>query len=286
MELNSVLAVAPASANDLDEVRLLKIIVAARGAAAALAAETAPERRAELEALIREADEARRLIVQSHQGLVAKLARRYRYSGVPMADLMQEGNVGLLAALERFDPAAGRFASFAWYWVRQMILAAIPRHRQGFCLTSGVARQVYRVRQVRDRLEAELGREASVAEMSAACGLSTTRVAQLEAVAMPVHPLNETVSSTVVNPVEDGDPSRITGIRLAVEAVHHLLDELAPRAQLVIRHRYGLGVAPRRLSEIAETLGVTESRVCQIERESLQRLRQLAAGRREQLLVA
>lgn len=117
--------VAP-SAVDPEEARLLEIIVTGRRAAAELAEEPAPDRRKGLEAAVGAADEARRLIVQAHQGLVAKIARRYQRSGVPMADLMQEGNIGLLAALDRFDPEAGRFSSFAWYWVRQMMLAAIP----------------------------------------------------------------------------------------------------------------------------------------------------------------
>ncbi len=260
--------------------------MAGRRAAAALADGTAPERRADLEAAVRAAENARRLLVQAHQGLVAKLAYRYRQSGVPMADLMQEGNVGLLAALDRFDPAAGRFASFAWYWVRQMILAAIPGQRQGFCLSPGVARQVYRVRLVRTRLEGELGREVSTAELSAACKLSVERVGQLEALTMPHHVLNETVSSTLAESAEDADPSCITGKRLTIQAVHDLLDQLPARERLVIRGRYGLGSAPQRLSDIAETLGVSASRVCQIEREALQRLRRLAAGRQELLLAA
>lgn len=282
----SALLVAPSSpAVDPEEARLLGIIVAGRRAAADLVDETAPERRRELEAAVRVADDARRALVQAHQGLVAKLAYRYRHSGVPMADLMQEGNVGLLAALDRFDPTAGRFASFAWYWVRQMILAAIPGQRGGFCLSPGVARQVYRVRQVRTRLEGELGREASVAEMSGACKLSAERVAQLESLTLPHHALNETVGSTLTGPAED-DPSQITGRRLAIQAVHELLDELPTRERFVIQRRYGLGVAPERLTDIAETLGVTASRVCQIEHEALQRLRRLAASHQELRLVA
>jgi RNA polymerase sigma factor (sigma-70 family) len=281
---SSVVVVAPSVAVDPEEARLLEIMVAGRRAAADLMDETVPQRRGELEVAVRAAEEARSLLVQAHQGLVAKLAHRYRSSGVPMADLMQEGNVGLLAALDRFDPAAGRFASFAWYWVRQMILAAIPQHRRGFCLSYGVARQVYRVRQVRTRLETELGREASAAEMAKACKLSVERVAQLEALTLPHNSLNETVSSTWAT--VDNDPSRISGERLAVEAVHALLDELPAREQFVIRRRYGLGSAPERLSDIAEKLGVTASRVCQIEREALQRLRRLAVGRQELLQAA
>ena len=282
---SSAVVVAP-SAVDPEEARLLEIIVRGRRATADLADEPAPDRREELEALVRAADDARRVIVQAHQGLVAKVARRYQRSGVPMADLMQEGNVGLLAALDRFDPEAGRFVGFAWYWVRQMILAAIPRNRRGFCLSSGVARQVYRVRQVRDRLEAELGREATTAEIAAASRLSTMRVTQLESVNLTHHPVNESLRSSLPDSAESGDPEHVLVKRLTLQAVHELLGKLPPRERLVIRHRYGLGVPQQRLTEIAETLGVTGSRVCQIEREALERLRRLAAGQRDQLLVA
>jgi RNA polymerase primary sigma factor len=282
---SSIVVVAPSAAVDPGEARLLEIMVAGRRAAAALTEEAGPEGRGELQAAVRAAEEARSLLVQAHQGLVAKLAYRYRHSGVPMADLIQEGNVGLLAALDRFDPTAGRFASFAWYWVRQMILAAIPGQRRGFCLSPGVARQVYRVRQVRTRLEAELGREASVTDVAQACQLSAARVRQLESLTVPHNALSETVSSTLVD-TED-DPFRIIGRRLAAQAVHDLLDELPAREQMVIRRRYGLGSsAPELLTDIAETLGVTASRVCQIEHEALQRLRRLAAGRQELLPAA
>ncbi len=284
--MSSPAVVVAPSTVDPEEARLLEVIVKGRRAARDLADEPAADRRDELKAAVRAAEEARRLIVQSHQGLVAKIARRYRHSGVPMADLMQEGNVGLLAALDRFDPEAGRFTSFAWYWVRQMMLSAIPLHRRGFCLSYGVARQVYRVRQVRTRLEAELGREASTAEMSEACKLSTERVTQLESVTLAHQPVSEKVQSSLAGSGEDGDPEEILVKRLTLQAVHELLHELPARERHVIRHRYGLGVSQQRLTEIAETLGVTASRVCQIEREALERLRRLAAGRRDQLLVA
>lgn len=280
----SAVAVAPSGAVKPEEARLLEVMVAGRKAAAAVGEETDPERRSELEAAIRAAGEARSLLVQAHQGLVSKVASRYRHSGVAMADLMQEGNVGLLAALERFDPAAGRFASFAWYWIRQMILAAIPHHRRGFCLSYGVARQVYLVRQTRARLETELGREATAAEMAEACKLRAERVARLEALTQPHHALSDSVSSTLTDPGDD--PSLITGKRLVIEAVHELLDELPARERLVIRRRFGVDADPERLSDIARDLGVSASRVCQIEGEALQRLRRLAAGRRELLLAA
>ncbi|MGH8973586.1 MAG: sigma-70 family RNA polymerase sigma factor [Acidimicrobiia bacterium] len=283
---SSALVVAPASPVPAGEVRLLEIVVAGRRAAVDLRDETSPQKREELESAVRGAEEARGLIIQAHQGLVAKLANRYRHCGVPMADLMQEGNIGLLAALDRFDPAAGRFASFAWFWVRQMILAAIPQNQRGFCLSYGVSRQVYRVRRVRQRLETELGREPSRAEVSVASGLSAQRVAQLETVTLPHQPLNEMAGATPVDLVDEDDPQRVIAQRHAINAVHDLLNELPARERLIIRQRYGLGMPHRRLADIAETLGVSASRICQIEGEALQRLRRLAAGRRDELLVA
>lgn len=273
----------PPARNEAEEARLLGLVHAGRLAAGELEATTDPEERRRLEAAVRAGEQARGPVVEAHQGLVAKVARRYRYSGVPMADLMQEGNVGLIAALDRFDATAGtRFASFAWFWIRQTILAGIPLHRQGFTLSPGVAREAYRVRKVRAELESRLGREAYVAEVAAQAGLTAERVAQLESLNHGHQLLSDQVASTAVNVDYDGDPSSLTGRELTLRAVRDLVDQLPTRERFVIRCRY---VLEQRLSDIARTLGVTPSRVCQIEREALGRLRRMAAAH-DDLLVA
>jgi DNA-directed RNA polymerase sigma subunit (sigma70/sigma32) len=231
------------------------------------------------------AAEARRLIIETHQRLVARVASPYRHSGVPMADLIQEGNLGLIAALDRFDPTVGcRFGTFAAFWVRQLILAGIPRHRRGLSLSPAVAKAAHRVRKVRAAVEAKLGRAATTAEVAEAAHMSAARVRRLESLALPHQTLTESVSAITVDAVDDGDPSAAPEVPVA--AIRELLDQLPARQRLVICGRYGIGCERRFLTDLGETLGVSASRVSQIEREALTRLRRLAARRRDALLVA
>ncbi|HZI38375.1 MAG TPA: sigma-70 family RNA polymerase sigma factor [Acidimicrobiia bacterium] len=231
------------------------------------------------------AAEARRLIIETHQRLVAVVARPYRHSGVPMADLIQDGNLGLIAAVDRFDPTVGcRFGTFAAYWIRQLILAAIPRQRRGLSLSPAVAKAAHRVRKVRDALEAKLGREATTAEVAEAAQMSAARVRRLESLALPHHALTESVSAITVDAVDDGDPSSAPGVPVA--AIRELVDQLPARQRIVICGRYGIGSEVRLLTDLGETLGVSASRVSQIEREALGRLRRLAANRHDVMLVA
>ena len=228
---------------------------------------------------------ARDLIIGTHQRLVAAVARPYRHSGVPMADLIQEGNLGLIAALDRFDPTVGcRFGTFAAYWVRRFILAGIPRHRRGLSLSPAVAKAAHRVRKVRAALEAKLGRVATTAEVAEAAHMSAARVRRLESLALPHQTLTESVRAATVDAVDDGDPSAVPEVPVA--AIRELLDLLPARQRFVICGRYGIGSERRLLTDLGETLGVSASRVSQIEREALSRLRRLAACRRDALLVA
>jgi len=254
-----------------DEKLLFEILAAAQASPSAGTLAAAPE--------------ARRLIIETHQRLVARVASPYRHSGVPMADLIQEGNLGLIAALDRFDPTLGfRFGTFAAYWVRQLILAAIPRHRRGLSLSPAVAKAAHRVRKVRAALEAELGREATTAEVGEAAHISAARVRRLECLALPHQTLTESVSAITVDAVDDGDPSALPEVPVA--AIRGLLDQLPARQRFVICGRYGIGSERRFLTDLGETLGVSASRVSQIEREALGRLRHLAARQRDALLVA
>ena len=230
------------------------------------------------------AAEARRLIIEAHQRLVASVARPYRPSGVPMADLIQEGNLGLIAALDRFDPTVGcRFGTFAAYWVRQLILAAIPRQRRGLSLSPAVAKAAHRVRKVRAAIEATLGREATAAEVGEAAQMSAARVRRLESLALPHQSLTESVSAVTVDAVDDGDPSATREVPVA--AIRELVEQLPARQRLVICGRYGIGSERRLLTDLGETLGVSASRVSQIERDALGRLRRLAARQREALVA-
>lgn len=268
----------------VEEARLFGVVATGRAAAAELAADPGSPRREVLEWDARAGLEARRILLEAHQDFVAIVASRYRHSGVPMADLVQEGNIGLISALERFDPGVGvRFATFAAFRVRRTILAGIPLHRRGMPLSPRVAREVYRLRKVRAALEGQRGREVTVAEVAEAAAMTMERVRRLEALNLPHQPLTETVASTAAGG-DDGLPWSEPEVQ--VDAIRELLSRLSPREQYVIAHRFGIGCAPQLQAEVAEALGVTGSRVSQIERQALEHLRRLAAGRRDALLVA
>jgi RNA polymerase sigma factor (sigma-70 family) len=261
-----------------EEARLLRVVFDGRRAAAELAGGDpgpAPVRRAELEALVSADHDARSTIVANHQGFVAMVARRYRTGRVPVADLIQEGNIGLLAALDRFDPGVGvRFNTFAFYWIRQTIIAALPRHQDGLAVSRSVVREVNRVRKTRAEVERALGCGATAEEVARAAGLSVRRVLELENLGVGLVPLNEDIARDIVDLLDDGDPAARDDDDGPV--VRGLLDRLAAPERAVITCRYGFGTAPQYQSQIAETLGVTVSRVSQIQRKALDDLRRLA----------
>jgi RNA polymerase sigma factor (sigma-70 family) len=259
-----------------EEARLLLIVAEGRTAAGELAGDPGPQRRAELEAVLAAAGRARTALVERHQGFVATVARRYRTGRVPLDDLIQEGNIGLLDALDRFDPSMGvRFSTFAFYAVRRTIVGALPRHQDGMSRSRQVVREANRVRKVRAELEFTLGRTVTVDEVAETARLSPRRVRQLEWLAVGVLPLHDETAREVADVVDDGDPANRDDDDGA--AVRILLDRLPASQRAVIASRYGFDEAePRLQRDIAEALGVTVSRVSQIERTALERLRFLA----------
>jgi RNA polymerase primary sigma factor len=258
-----------------EEARLLLTVAEGRAAAAELAGHPDPARKVELDAVVAAAEKARAKIVETHQGFVARIARRYCSGRVPLDDMIQEGNIGLLEAIDRFDPAVGvRLATFAIYPVRRTIVAALPRHHDGFALSRSIVREANRVRKVRSQLEFTVGRSATTAEVAEAAHLSMRRVRELEWLAVSPLPLNDETALSVVDTVDDGNPANHDADDGPV--VRSLLECLPTTQGTVIASRYGFESEPRFQWEIAEALGVTESRVSQIERAALDRLRRIA----------
>ena len=259
-----------------EEDRLLLVVAEGRAAAAELALDPDPDRRRVLEAAVRAAGRARATVVENHQGFIATVARRYRTGRVPLDDLMQEGNIGLLEALDRFDPAVGvRFNTFAFYAVRRMIVAALPRHQEGLSRSRQVVREANRVRKLRAELEFTLGRTVTADEVAEAAGLSLRRVRALEGLAVGVLPLHDETARDFVDVVDDGDPANREDDNGPM--LRNLLDRLPASQRAVIASRYGFDEPePRFQRDIADALGVTVSRVSQIERAALDRLRFLA----------
>jgi RNA polymerase primary sigma factor len=224
--------------------------------------------------------EARRSLVESHLPLVVSIARRYAGRGVPFEDLIQEGNLGLLHAAEKFDPTRGvQFATYATWWIRQRIARAAVTLPRLIRVPATVVRDQRRLEETEEALENRLGRRPADGELAAALGWAPSRVALLRSV--PKEPL----SLDAPRAEEDGrtvdtlvaaheEPLPLLRAELA-QALH----ELPPRLQEIVRLRFGLGEVPRRsLREIGARLHISRERVRQLERQAILKMRRSRAG--------
>ncbi len=267
-----------------DEQRLGAVIDAGRKAAAALAGDgpVADDRRADLRSLVAEGERATDRFVASNLRLVVSIAKRYQASGVPLLDLIQEGNLGLMHAVEKFDFRRGfKFSTYATWWIRQAITRAIANTGRTIRLPVHAGETVSRVQKAQAGLEAELGRLPTRAELSTETGLCPAKVD--EALLQACHPLSifdplnadgEAVLGDVIE-----DPDATAALEEVITAslpaqVIELLAGLDERERDVVCLRYGLDRgSPRTLSEVATACGLTKEGVRQAERRALTKLR-------------
>jgi RNA polymerase primary sigma factor len=222
-------------------------------------------------------------LVQANLRLVVSLARKATGYGVPLLDLVQEGNVGLMRAAQLFDPGRGvRFSTYATWWVRQAIGRAVIDQSRTIRLPPPLHDLDVRVRKTQARLSGELGREATLAEVSAALEVPLRKLESLV--------IWTRAPSSLQAPIgEDGEDALLQGLlpdpaavdpleRVMARAlraeIDQLLQSLSARERGVMLARFGLdGRAPRTLAEVGRRLGVTRQRVQQIEDEAMVKLR-------------
>jgi RNA polymerase sigma factor (sigma-70 family) len=219
--------------------------------------------------------------------LVAKCAHRYRNMGVAFMDLVQEGNLGLIRAIEKFDPDRGfMFSTYAVWWIQQAMIRAVQNQARTVRLPSHVCEQQVRYRRKREELLHTLGRDPSVLEIARALDLPLEQADVLEAALAPVRSIHAPVQGLEEVALEetledeqavDADAA-LDDARLASD-VARLVAQLPPRERKIVSWRFGLdGAEPLTLGEVGRRLGLSRERVRQLEGGAIARLRALAGG--------
>jgi RNA polymerase primary sigma factor len=245
---------------------------------------TAAEER-ELARLKDRGDErAKRRLIESNLRLVMSIARNYVNSGVPLLDLIQEGNLGLIRAVEKFDGSRGfKLSTYATWWIRQAITRAIADQGRTIRLPVHVVDQVRRVTRARRMLTQRLGRDPTAEELAVETEFPAKRVTDLlELVEDPVSletPVGDgdSVYSDLIEDRGSDQPEQVTTERMRDDEVERALTHLNPRMRRVLELRYGLhGESPRSLEEVGKVLGVTRERVRQLESNAFRELQSVA----------
>jgi RNA polymerase sigma factor (sigma-70 family) len=227
-------------------------------------------------------------LVAKYQGLVGKVARQYQGLGLSREDLMQDGSLGLLRGIERFDVRRGKpFVSYAVWWVRQSVRHALATQARTIRLPVEQLSNRYALGRASRSLAHTLGREPSVQELAAATGQSPQSISDLMLVSSePVSldmPRSADSESTIGDVIADSDgraPSEHTSARESLVELKGLLGELSPREQHVVTLRFGLdGEDERTLEEIGQSLKLTRERVRQICAEALSKMNSAASSR-------
>lgn len=266
-----------------DEQRLGAVLRAGRAAAEELEGDgaiTATERRRLLRA-VREAQSARDVFIRSNLRLVVSVARRYEGAGLPLGDLVQEGNIGLIRAVERFDHRKGfKFSTYATWWIRQAIGRALADSSRTIRVPSHVREMYGLVDQVTDHLIRTTGETPSVEEVAAQAGLGVEVVRLIRQHRQSLVSLSERIGPD--DGAELGDTIADEEADIAFDQasaaldrrdIDARLDRLKPREAAVIRARFGLDRPPCTLGELGEAHGVTRERIRQIEARALGKLR-------------
>jgi len=227
---------------------------------------------------------ARRKLIESNLRLVIAIARRYTSTGVPLTDLIQEGNLGLMRAAEKFDYQRGcHFGTYATWWIRQAVSRAAGEQSRLIHLPEHVATRLRKVRRIAAQLSQENGLDPLPEQIAEACNLEVNEVIDLLGVIeQPVSldaPVDDEARYALADTLEDSTtpaPSETASQHLLGEELHRALAMLTPRERAVVTLRYGIGDGrSRTLLEVGKELGISRERVRQLEVVALMKLRNL-----------
>lgn len=244
-----------------------------------------PQEEIELAARIKKGDKkAREQMIKANLRLVVKIARDYEGIGLPLLDLISEGNIGLMKAVERFDPAkGGKLSTYGSWWIKQSIKRALANQSKTIRLPVHLVDKISKMRRTAMRLQEELGREPTDEELGEELGITASRVAQMRMAAIrPASldaPIGDEDSNNFAEVVQDESadtPYEQLEEKTVTRMLQEMVKTLDPREATILRARFGLDGGPQKtLEEVGQKFGVTRERVRQIQNIALKKLRKM-----------
>jgi RNA polymerase primary sigma factor len=251
-----------------------------------------PAQEIDLAAKIKKGNKAAKAeMIRANLRLVVKIARDYANLGLPLLDLISEGNIGLVKAVERFDPAkGGKLSTYGSWWIKQSIKRALANQGKTIRLPVHLVDKIAKIRRVGAGLSDELGREATDEEIAEEVGMNASKVTQLKQAAIrpasldaPVGDEDSTEFGEMVGDVAAVDPFESLSDKNMQVEVGELLGQLDEREKRIINARFGLdGTDPITLEEVGDKFGVTRERIRQLQNIALGKLRK-ALDKRERM---